>query len=199
MRPPDNAPDPQGVAYIPGHGHAALRRHRRSIPNAEYFLTICTDDRRRGLAEPSVAAAILAEAHHLTTEGCWHLRTATIMTDHLHVLVTLGTQADLSEVVRLFKGRLAPVLRRAGLRWQRGWYDHLLRDAEGRLPYFLYIFLNPHRANLIASDEKWAGYYCAQDDWGWLEPFCRGMTENRGINRGVNPLLPDANSEPPPP
>lgn len=42
-----------------------------------------------------------------------------VMPDHTHLLVTLGDRTELSAAIRLFKGRLAPVLRNAGLCWQR--------------------------------------------------------------------------------
>ena len=91
------------------------------------------------------------------------------MPDHLHLMVTLGEHNTLSDVVRLFKGRLAPALRRVQIRWQSGCFDHRLRAREDRLPLFLYVFLNPYRANLIAADEQWLTYYCAADDWTWFE------------------------------
>lgn len=91
------------------------------------------------------------------------------MPDHLHLLVVLGENHALSEVIRLFKGRLSPPLRRAGLHWQEGYYDHRMRDNDDRLPVFLYIFLNPYRANLISADAVWPGYYCDSLDWEWFD------------------------------
>ena len=96
------------MPLTPGRGHEALRRGRWSAPGAEYFLTLCTHDRRPGLTEPSVASAVLARAHQLTTEGHWHLRTATVMSDHLHLFVTLGEHHELSAAIRLFKGPAHP-------------------------------------------------------------------------------------------
>lgn len=154
-----------------GHGHEALRRGRWSSSGAEYFLTLCTHDRRPGLTEPSVFSAVFIHAHQLTAEGGWNLRTATVMSDHLHLLFTLGDRAELSAVIRLFKGRLAPVLRASGLRWQRACFDHRLRPDEDRLPVFLYIFLNAYRAGLVAPDEIWPAYFCSDDDWRWFEPL----------------------------
>jgi putative transposase len=159
------------MPLTPGRGHEALRRGRWSAPGAEYFLSLCTHDRRPGLTEPSVASAVLARAHQLTTEGHWHLRTATVMSDHLHLFVTLGEHHELSAAIRLFKGPLTPVLRNAGLRWQRACFDHRLRPAEDRLPVFLYIFLNPYRAGLITSARIWPAYFCSDDDWSWFEPL----------------------------
>jgi REP element-mobilizing transposase RayT len=98
------------------------------------------------------------------------------MPDHLHVLFTLGDSFALSECLRLFKGRLSPVLRRHDLRWQDGYYEHRLRPDEDRLPVFLYIFLNPYRANLLPLSEKWSGYFCTSEDWAWFEPLTNTAT-----------------------
>jgi putative transposase len=159
------------MAFIQGRGHEALRRGRWSSPGAEYFLTVCTRDRRVGLTEPSLAADVLAHAHRLTTDGHWHLRTATVMPDHVHLLVALGAHTDLATVIRLFKGRLTPVLRAARLGWQHACFDHRLRPNEDRLPVFLYTFLNAYRAGLISSHQVWPGYFCSTDDWTWFEPL----------------------------
>jgi putative transposase len=141
------------------------------VAGAEYFLTVCTEDRRNGLSNDPLVTGTWKQAHQLTTEGFWHIRTGTVMPDHLHLLVTLGQCAGLSETLRLFKGRLTPNLRRAQIHWQRGCFDHRIRASEDRLPVFLYIFLNPYRAKLIAADERWPVYYCAREDWKWFAPL----------------------------
>lgn len=159
------------MSIAPGRGHEALRRGRWSAPGAEYFLTICTNDRQPGLTEPSLVAAIFDAAHRLTADGMWQLRTGTLMPDHLHLLVTLGSNDDLAAAVRLFKGRLSPALRAAGLRWERGYFDHRMRANEDRLPVFLYVFLNPYRAKLLDTTERWPAYFCCPEDWSWFEPL----------------------------
>lgn len=90
------------------------------------------------------------------------------MPDHIHLLVGLGENTELSGAIRLFKGRLSPTLRAAGLKWERGYYDHRIRADEDRLPIFLYIFLNPYRRNYLAAAQTWHGYTCAKEDWAWF-------------------------------
>jgi REP element-mobilizing transposase RayT len=111
-------------------------------------------------------------AMHLLGEQRWSIiRTATVMPDHIHLLITLGDSAGLSEVVRLFKGRLSPALRASGLHWERGYFDHRLRQDEDRLPVFVYIFLNPYRAGLRNPGQTWPAYYCCEEDWVWFKPL----------------------------
>lgn len=68
----------------------------------------------------------------------------------------------------LVRGRLTPTLRRSGLHWQDGYYDRKLRADDNRLPLFLYIFLNPNRAGLIKTGERWPGFFCRAEDWEWF-------------------------------
>ena len=105
---------------------------------------------------------------HLEGEEIWIVRSAVVMPDHLHMLAMLRRGAELSDAVRLFKGRLSPALRKQGVRWQPNFYDHRMRADEDRLPVFLYIYLNPYRAGLVAGDQPWAGYICFEHDWQWF-------------------------------
>ena len=89
------------------------------MPGAEYFLTLCTRDRKAGLTEESVLSAILAEASRLNAEGIWNLRTLVVLPDHVHLLVMVSESTDLTAAVRLLKGRLAPRLRKSDLLWQQ--------------------------------------------------------------------------------
>ncbi len=95
----------------------------------------------------------------------------TVMPDHLHMVVELLPDCELSAAMRLFKGRTSVLLRAHGLHWQRGYYDHRVRNAEDIFPVFLYVFLNPYRADLLAQDRPWEGYYCAPEDREWFDPL----------------------------
>jgi REP element-mobilizing transposase RayT len=121
------------------------------------------------LADGTFANMLLSYAESLGHEGIWQVRTAVVMPDHLHLLVVLQTSDGLAAAMRLFKGRLAAELRSVGLRWEKGYFDHRLRPQEDCLPVFLYLFLNPYRAGLVAPGQKWPGYYCAAEDWDWFQ------------------------------
>ncbi len=149
-------------------GYGALRQGRWSQRGRDYFLTICLRRPLCGLTDDPIADRILAESARLENEGFWHVRTSVIMPDHVHFLATLMGAASLSDTVRPFKGHLSPVLRTAKLQWQPGFYDHCIRSGDDLLPVFLYIFLNPYRANLAEVTEKWPGYYCSLEDWAWF-------------------------------
>lgn len=160
----------------PLQGYGALRKGRHSSPGFEYFLTICLQRPSTALTNHKVAQGCLAEMRRLDTAQVWGLRTAVVMPDHVHLLITLGDTTELSSAVRLFKGRLTPLLRKHEAAWQPNFFDHLLRPEEELLPVFLYIFLNPYRKKLVSVDEAWPGYYCTPADWIWFGQLTK---ENR--------------------
>jgi putative transposase len=105
--------------HLPYKGHRALRRGRASIPGAEYFLTICTDQKGSGLTTPVIAERILAEARAMELDGSWKLRCAVVMPDHTHFLIVLGSRLALGKTVARLKAKTADALRLAGLAWER--------------------------------------------------------------------------------
>ena len=98
-------------------GYSALRRGRYSAPAANYFLTICLRRPSRGFLDADLQERCIATIRQLERENIWIVRCAVVMPDHLHMLITLGFGTGLSGAVRLFKGRMAPVLRKEGIFW----------------------------------------------------------------------------------
>jgi len=155
-------------------GHAAQRRFRVSRNESFYFITANVAHRGSGLEQPAVTARILAEWIRLDADQTWSVLTGVVMPDHVHLLVRLGHGRTLAEAMRLFRGRLAPVLRAHGLGWQAAFYEHRLRGADDITPAIIYIFLNPYRAGLLLRNEAWPGYYCRTEEWAWFG----GITAN---------------------
>lgn len=74
------------------------------------------------------------------------------MPDHLHLLVAFAPDHSLVNTVRLWKAYLA---RHAGIKWQRDFFEHRVRDGKALEEKAGYIRANPVRAGLIASGEPW--------------------------------------------
>ena len=81
-----------------------------------------------------------------------------LMPDHIHLLVE-GTHpaADFREFVRLFKQRSSfHWKQRNGVAlWQRGYFEHVLRDDEDTVGVAKYILENPVRAGLVERPEDY--------------------------------------------
>jgi putative transposase len=81
-----------------------------------------------------------------------------LMPDHCHLLLTGRTvQANLSDMIRGFKGGAAKSLRQFGIfdAWQKGFYEHILRSGEDCASAMAYIFENPVRAGLAKDCYAW--------------------------------------------
>ena len=82
------------------------------------------------------------------------------MPDHLHMLVGVAGDADLSKLVRDFK-RIAA--RKKQVEWQRNFFDHRLRHDESETEKYDYILQNPVRAGLIRDGDEWPYVLLGED------------------------------------
>lgn len=154
-------------------GPNALRRGRASEAGFEYFLTLCVADRKPVLTGQR-AERVLRALHASQADGCWLIRCATIMPDHVHLLIRLGAKLTLSQAIARFKVATKGVLSTAIATWQANYYDHRLRSGESVEPAIRYIHLNPYQAELIEVNEAWPWFYCAPEDWAWFN----GLTDS---------------------
>ena len=120
-----------------------------------YFITICTEGKRPILGEVRTcgedASVVLSPAGECAERilrrmpGIDHF---IIMPNHIHFLVMIpedygeGTRA-LPQLVRSYK---ACVSRELGEKiWQRGYYEHVIRNSTDYLSHVKYIVENPLR------------------------------------------------------
>ena len=134
------------------------------MPGANYLITICTHERRPGLAQPNLLVALQAELTAMQTEQVLQARAFTLMPDHLHLLLTLGEKLELSRAVARLKSKLTPILRQSALGWQPSFHDHRLRAEESLEPYFRYIHLNPYQARLTEAGSIWPYTWFTPED-----------------------------------
>jgi putative transposase len=152
----------------PAKGHAALRKGRWSALNSTYFLTICLRKGQSGLDSKELFEASLTILKSLENGICKVIHGIVHMPDHIHLLIQLSAENELSHVVRLHKGRMTPNLRIRGLNWQGGYYDRRIRpqDSIGRV--LRYMLLNPYRKNLITALEEWPFCYSTELAKSWI-------------------------------
>ena len=132
-----------------------LRRGRVSIPGARYFITLVTANRQSGLTSAANGAGLLETCRTQYRDGDYDLLMATLMPDHLHLLLTLGKRLTLSQVIGKYKSRSPLEATGSGLRWQDNFFDHRLRHDDALEPFARYLFLNPYRGGLIDTAETW--------------------------------------------
>ncbi|MBQ6427777.1 MAG: transposase [Oscillospiraceae bacterium] len=128
-----------------------------------YFVTICTQDRRcilsdvavgEGLAPPAVRLSAIGqcveEEIHAVTKRYESVRinNYVIMPNHVHLIVSICEQTGgaspsptLADIVRVIKSVSAH--RCSELKWQRSYYEHIIRSERDYLEIWTYIDGNP--------------------------------------------------------
>lgn len=150
---------------LPKRKQNRLVEYDYSTPNA-YFITVCTKN-RRNLFWMKVGAIIdrpnnvpltnLGMIARQSIEDIPNYYSAVsvdhfvIMPNHIHLLLQINTDADgrsmiaptVSTVVRLMKGTVS---KQAGLSvWQKGFYDHVIRNDHDYREIWNYIDGNPSK------------------------------------------------------
>jgi REP-associated tyrosine transposase len=128
---------------------------------ATFFITICCQHRGvNQLCREEAASVIFETAKRYHVAERWYLELILLMPDHLHMLIAIEGDTDLSDLIRDFKRITAKTAR---IRWQRNFFDHRLRHDESEDEKAEYIRQNPIRAGLIETDQEWP-YVMDSDD-----------------------------------
>jgi REP element-mobilizing transposase RayT len=124
-------------------------------PSSEvYFVTInCRDRGLNSLCVADVAEALLESVEHRHVSREWYVHLFLLMHDHLHALLSFSP--DLRRIQQSLTNWKSWTAKRAGVRWQRDFFEHRLRGDEGFSEKADYIRNNPVRAGLIKVAEDW--------------------------------------------
>jgi REP element-mobilizing transposase RayT len=123
-----------------------------------YFLTICTNARRRWFADIAAGRGLVDHFLQSASAHRFDVTAYCLMPDHLHALVhATSVDADFAQFVRVWKQKTSfEWKRRTGaVLWQEGYYERVLRDEEGDLWVISYIASNPVHAGLCESPEQY--------------------------------------------
>ena len=133
--------------------------------NAQIFsLTICTWTRSPWFKEVTYATMLVDTLHSGLFADKSKRYAYCLMPDHLHLLIS-PNGICLIDLIRRWKSYTANLLRKEGLSskcWQRGFYDHALREEEEIKTIAEYIVHNPVRAGLA---NHWRDYAYSWYRW----------------------------------
>lgn len=131
------------------HPHGQnLRKGRISEEGRIYLITSVTEQRTPIFLDFNKARQLTLTLRGASLNGHAETLAFVIMHDHLHWLMQLGPQKDLSRVVGAIKSISARKI--GGLRWQGGFHDRAVRKDEDLRALARYVILNPVRAGLTA-------------------------------------------------
>jgi len=106
-----------------------------------------------------MAKLFLQVLFHYRSEGKFLLHEFVLMPDHFHLLITPHSNLSLERAVQFVKGgysfRASKELGFKGEIWQRGFADHLIRDAQDFEKHKSYIRNNPVIRRLTSSAEEY--------------------------------------------
>ena len=139
---------------LPGYDYAQ---------SGAYFVTICTKDRQNLLSRIVKGEGDLSDAVDLTHAGeaveaellginqiyrCVRVDSYVIMPNHVHMIFAIhedtgqgSTAPKVSRIVQQMKGAVSKRLGEAI--WQKGYYDHVIRNEQDYLVKRRYIEENP--------------------------------------------------------
>ena len=110
-----------------------LRIGRVSLTGTYYSITTVTAQRSPCFVDPTLAALMMEQLERSDRSGLTRSFARVVMPDHLHWVMQLK-DGTLSRCVQSLKSRSAIAINSArvgeGTVWQRGYYDHLIRDGN---------------------------------------------------------------------
>ncbi|MGO1396587.1 MAG: REP-associated tyrosine transposase [Halomonas sp.] len=153
-----------------------MATYRRAyIPGGHYFFTVVTYTRHPFFEDRFNIEALGRALRKVRKERPFVMDAFVLLPDHLHCLWTLPTgDADYSSRWRDIKKyaskefRFPPGTQKA---WQRGFWEHVIRDENDWQRHMDYIHYNPvkHGYTHTPRDWKWSSFHQSVQK-GWYEP-----------------------------
>ncbi len=118
-----------------------------------FFITICCTPRGTSqLCNPVTAGIIFESVRFRHSRQDWYVHLLLLMPDHLHALISFPGDRAMKTVISNWKEIIA---KKAGVSWQRDFFDHRIRDDRSYVEKADYIRMNPVRKNLISDATLW--------------------------------------------
>jgi putative transposase len=133
-----------------------------------YFITVCSAGDRATFSHGGLVELLLDLLREQCRACTFDLYAYCFMPDHLHLeLAGLSEDSDAIKLIHDFKGIATAQARGLGVRrlWERGFYDHILRENDNHDAVAWYIFNNPVRKGLAQDARDWPYSGSWMFDW----------------------------------
>jgi putative transposase len=167
--------------------HLPIRKNIRIAPQnylgyQRYFVTLCSFRRQTVFSDPPYCQHLLDLLRTECASRNFRVPAYCLMPDHLHFLAEgLDPACDLLHLVKSFKIKSSRdyAVHEPHILWQKGFYDHILRQDESPESVVWYIWLNPVRKQIVsrAQDYPFAGSFtglimpASWDSLDWRPPW----------------------------
>jgi REP element-mobilizing transposase RayT len=142
--------EPIGRKKLP---HDGAPFQASSSEGETYFITICCVPRDvNQLAREEIWRGIDETLSFRESNGDLRCGLALAMPDHFHGLFGFPREKHMRQVIAAMKSWMSG---KYGIRWQRDFFDHRLRNPDSATEKAHYIRMNPVRAGLCEKPEDW--------------------------------------------
>lgn len=146
--------------------------HRVKTPNALYFFTVVTDQRRKIFTSEQARNCLHQAFQHVRERWHFEIEAIVLLPDHLHTIWKLPDDStDYSTRWRLIKhqftkemkAHINPSIKISNSRkmkkeqaiWQRRFWEHQIRDEKDFEHHLHYIHYNPVKHGYVDSPKDW--------------------------------------------
>lgn len=129
-----------------------------------YFITIDTYDKKPLFINNQICLIIKKIIVQLKIRFKFKITAGCIMPNHLHVIIMLShnNKINLSQIIQAYKSLTTREINLHSKTyqkiWQRGYYDHIIRNEKDLEEKYYYILNNPLKANPVKKPEDYKYY-----------------------------------------
>ena len=146
---------------------------RRYYEGGWYFFTLCTHKRQKILTRPDVLAALRNAVRETMRTHPFEIEAWVVMPDHLHcVLRIMDTNAPVRwSKIKALTSKALPEFsaknyskhyknnsrqkRQLSSLWQKGYWEHTIRNEKELYMYLLYCCYNPVKHRYVSNATEW--------------------------------------------
>jgi len=124
-----------------------------------YFITICSYEGKKVFSDKDLAKEIIKCLKENKEKTNLKIYIYCLMPDHLHILLNPGdSNVSISRFIQTFKSQAGFLYKKQNGTplWQRGFYDHIVRENEDLIKIAQYILDNPVRKGLVEIAEQYS-------------------------------------------
>ncbi len=138
------------------------RIRRWYIPNAIYFITAVTWQRDPLFADSTAIAILRSTLHRVQEKHPFRMIAYAFMPDHMHLLIHVPESSDITAIMHSAQRNFTWNYKHAnGIEeslhlWQRGFWDHVIRDERDLEMHMNDVHYNPVKHGLAAAPGDYA-------------------------------------------
>jgi len=136
------------------------RLRHRTAPGCTYFVTTKTWQNCALFYVTQNAEMLIRTLFHYRDQGAYLLHEFVVMPNHLHLLLTPGSETSLEKAMQFVKGGSSHEIHKQRENkiqiWSSGFHEATIRDEDDFMARRHYIRMNPVEAGLVARPEDWA-------------------------------------------